>query len=58
MSSSAVHPPGPKSSRKLEGRLALVTGAGTGSGREIALEYARQGTSVALHYSRSKVGKL
>src|SRR3954462_2646580 len=29
----------------------LVTGAGTGIGREIALEFARQGADVALHYS-------
>jgi len=29
----------------------LVTGAGTGIGREIAVEFARQGADVALHYS-------
>jgi NAD(P)-dependent dehydrogenase (short-subunit alcohol dehydrogenase family) len=43
-------------SGKLEGKLALVTGAGTGIGREVALEFARQGSDVVLHYSSSKEG--
>ncbi|MCG3147169.1 MAG: 3-oxoacyl-[acyl-carrier-protein] reductase FabG [Verrucomicrobiae bacterium] len=34
----------------------LVTGAGTGIGREIALEFARHGAKVALHYSQSGRG--
>lgn len=34
----------------------LVTGAGTGIGREIALEFGRQGYDVALHYSQSSSG--
>ncbi len=41
---------------KLTGKKVLVTGAGTGIGREIALEFARQGADVALHYSRSGAG--
>jgi NAD(P)-dependent dehydrogenase (short-subunit alcohol dehydrogenase family) len=41
---------------KLEGRRALVTGSGTGLGRDIALEFARQGADVVLHYSKSARG--
>jgi NAD(P)-dependent dehydrogenase (short-subunit alcohol dehydrogenase family) len=42
--------------RGLEGKCALVTGAGTGIGREIAIEFARQGANVVLHYSHQKDG--
>jgi NAD(P)-dependent dehydrogenase (short-subunit alcohol dehydrogenase family) len=42
--------------QELSGKLALVTGAGTGIGREIALEFARQGAALALHYSHSDKG--
>lgn len=41
---------------KLTGKLALVTGSGTGLGREIALEFARQGGDVVVHYSKSAKG--
>jgi NAD(P)-dependent dehydrogenase (short-subunit alcohol dehydrogenase family) len=41
---------------KLTGKKALVTGSGTGIGREIALEFARQGADVALHYEHSAEG--
>jgi NAD(P)-dependent dehydrogenase (short-subunit alcohol dehydrogenase family) len=41
---------------KLEGKKALVTGSGTGIGREIALEFARQGADVVLHYAHSSAG--
>jgi len=43
-------------SGKLTGRKALVTGSGTGIGREIALEFARQGADVVLHYAHSGAG--
>jgi NAD(P)-dependent dehydrogenase (short-subunit alcohol dehydrogenase family) len=36
---------------KLQGKKSLVTGAATGIGREIALEFARQGSDVILHYN-------
>ena len=41
---------------KLKGKRALVTGSGTGIGREIALEFAREGADVVLHYAHSEGG--
>lgn len=43
-------------SGKMVSKKVLVTGSGTGLGREIALEFAHQGASVVLHYSHSEDG--
>jgi len=45
-----------KKTKSLRGKKVLVTGAGTGIGREVALELAREGAAVALHYSHSGTG--
>jgi 3-oxoacyl-[acyl-carrier protein] reductase len=37
----------------LQGKVALVTGGGTGLGKEIALQLAGKGCNVAVNYSRS-----
>ncbi|MCY3022792.1 MAG: glucose 1-dehydrogenase [Planctomycetota bacterium] len=42
--------------RKMDGKRVLVSGSGTGIGREVALEFARQGAAVAVHYSHSARG--
>ena len=38
------------------GKRVLVTGSGTGIGREVALEFARQGADVVLHYAHDAQG--
>lgn len=39
---------------ELKDRVALITGAGVGTGRAIALELARRGCHVVVNYSRSR----
>lgn len=43
-------------SRKMEGKRVLVTGSGTGIGRGVALEFAKEGAAVVLHYAHSEAG--
>jgi len=43
---------------RVRGKRVLVTGAGTGIGKGIALGFAREGADVVLHYSHSAAGAL
>jgi 3-oxoacyl-[acyl-carrier protein] reductase len=43
-------------SGRLSGRTALVTGAGRGLGRVLALGLAREGSDVVVHFNRSREG--
>ncbi|WP_083931926.1 SDR family NAD(P)-dependent oxidoreductase [Cohnella laeviribosi] len=52
--SQAERPP----NGQLAGKAALVTGAGTGIGQGVAVELARRGAKVAVHYNNSEAGAL
>lgn len=39
---------------EMKGKVALITGGGTGLGRIIAQQLAREGMHIAIHYSRSE----
>ena len=45
-------------SKRMQGKRVLVTGAGTGIGKGVALEFAREGADVVIHYSHSAPGAL
>ncbi len=44
--------------KRMAGKKVLVTGAGTGIGKGVALEFCRQGADVVIHYSQSREGAM
>lgn len=50
---NSINSPGPENFASLIGKTVLVTGASTGIGRAIAIELARAGADVLLHFAKS-----
>ena len=44
--------------QRMKGKRVLVTGSGTGIGREVAMEFCREGADVVFHYSGSRDGAM
>ena len=42
--------------QRMHGRRVLVTGSDTGIGQGVAVEFAREGASVAVHYPHDPAG--
>ncbi len=53
-----MDPKGREPAKRLAGKRAIVTGAGTGIGRGVSLELAREGAAIALQYAHSSAGAL
>lgn len=51
-----MQPPVPQALFDFTGKVVLVTGAGSGIGRGIALRFAQAGAAVCLHYRESETG--
>src|SRR4051812_15217609 len=56
LSSIAMPTRPPQELLDFSGKVVLVTGAGSGIGRAIALRFAQAGAAVSLHYRDSEAG--
>ncbi|HEY5907677.1 MAG TPA: SDR family NAD(P)-dependent oxidoreductase [Vicinamibacteria bacterium] len=54
----SASPPAVRALLDLSGRVTLVTGAGSGFGRDVARRFAEAGARVAVHYRGSREGAL